>query len=381
MTARTSSGPPAPRRRPAPGRPLPQRGPPLGLDLHLEPEAVDEDLAADRPAGGPSRRLQDDRVRAVPCSSTWRPPPRSRSATPTARRRRAPVFAQGQRPSPGSSPPTPGEPTRTSRLRGSRRRDGRRSPVRAPRCRRPGRLGVDGRPRRQPGHRSILGPGPRAASHPAPQRRRRPSAPGRRRRSAAAPAPGAADAPARRPPRGRPRAAPRATASRRAASPSQFASTQPVERSAARNAALRATKRWNGSVVWTPPISVSSSARRRRSIAASRSAPWTITFAIEVVVVRRHAVARLDRGVDADARARWHHPPADATRRRRERPRRILGGDADLDRVTRRVAARPGGRDDVGAERRARPRRGTARARCRRPRRAPSRRAPPAAAC
>ena len=39
----------------------------------------------------------------------------------------------------------------------------------------------------------------------------------------------------------------RRTASRRAASPSQCASTQPVESSARRNASLRATARWNGS--------------------------------------------------------------------------------------------------------------------------------------
>ena len=82
-------------------------------------------------------------------------------------------------------------------------------------------------------------------------------------------------------------------ASSREASPSQCWSTQLVDRSAERKASLRATNRWKGSVVCTPPISVSSSARRRRSIAASRS---TVDHHLrdQVVVVRRHALPCLD---------------------------------------------------------------------------------------
>ena len=74
----------------------------------------------------------------------------------------------------------------------------------------------------------------------------------------------------------------RSTADARAASPSQCSSTQPVESAPARNDSLRATARWNGSVVWMPPISVSPSARPSRSIAASRSPAWTISFAMRL---------------------------------------------------------------------------------------------------
>ena len=97
----------------------------------------------------------------------------------------------------------------------------------------------------------------RAAAEPVA--RRRPLARWHRRRGASG-RPAAGRRPPARQPGGhegpsRPR--PPATAG-----PSQCSSTKSVERRPARKSGLAATKRWNGRVVWTPPISVSSRARR-----------------------------------------------------------------------------------------------------------------------
>ena len=44
-------------------------------------------------------------------------------------------------------------------------------------------------------------------------------------------------------------------------------------------AGWRTTNRWKGSVVWIPPTSISSRARRSRAIAAGRSAAWAMSLA------------------------------------------------------------------------------------------------------
>ena len=347
MTARTSSGPPASAGRPAPGRPLAERGPPLGLDLHLEPEPVDEDLADRRARRRPPRGF---RGRGAAC----RPRPRGRGVRrpvaqrwrPRARRRRPPVFAQGQPPDAWvvGGRDVVGEPNADSGRRrrgprgrrdvGRRRRDGRSDGAAACRRRRPSVA------RRRRGATSagpsVDHPGPSVAapavagvgavasgvpSEPSPSRRPRragPDAPAvdaRRARRRAAPA---------RPPS---RARPRHPSARR---------PSPSTGRPRRNASLRATNRWNGSVVWTPPISVSSSARRSRSIAASRSGRGPCSFAMRLSY---SGGTRSPDSIAVSTRTPGpgrHHPPPDATRRRRERPRRILGGDAHLDRVARR---------------------------------------------
>ena len=118
-------------------------------------------------------------------------------------------------------------------------------------------------------------------------------------------------------PRPRPRPPPAASARPLAPRPSQC-SRDPVDRQRRPpgSPSCLATNRWNGRVVWMPAISVSSSARRRRSMAASRSPAWTMTLAIEVVVVGRDPVAGPETGVDPDARAGRHDPAADPARRR-----------------------------------------------------------------
>ena len=275
--------------RPAPGRPLPERGPPLGLDLHLEPEPVDEDLADHRARGRPPRAVPGRRA-------SCRPRPRARGVRrpgraawrPRARRRRRPVFAQGQPPDAWGrrrGRDAVASRTRTSGPAGDAARVVGAMPAGADATGR----GLDGAAALRTGA-VVSSPGStgrdvsRAIGRPSAARpsRRQPSpgigvaagAP-----SDASPASTAAAPPVPTSPEPSPldAASPAASSAlrdgRRGARPRRpsAASTQPVDRSAARNASLLATNRWNGSVVWTPPISVSSSARRRRSIAASRS--------------------------------------------------------------------------------------------------------------
>ena len=111
----------------------------------------------------------------------------------------------------------------------------------------------------------------------------------------------------------------RRVASRRAASPSQLASTQPVDRSPrAERVAPRdePVERERGldpadlGLVERPAEAVD---RRIAVVGVDHD------LRDEVVVVRRHDVTRRDRRVDADARSGRHDPAADTTRRRRER--------------------------------------------------------------
>ena len=101
-----------------------------------------------------------------------------------------------------------------------------------------------------------------------------------------------------------------------------------------------ATKRWNGRVVWNPAISVSSSARRSRSMAASRSpASTTMNLAI-----RLSYPAGRGRRPGYRCRPEPRVRPASTQRRiapgrRREVAGRVLGGDPDLDRVAPGSAA------------------------------------------
>ena len=116
----------------------------------------------------------------------------------------------------------------------------------------------------------------------------------------------------------------------------------------------RATNRWNGRVVWMPPISVSSSARRRRSMAASRSPAWTMILAMRLSYSAGTRSPASSRGVDPDAGTGRHHPAPDPAGRRAEVARRILGGDPDLDRVPGRVGGPVGGGQRIGRQRPAR---------------------------
>ena len=118
--------------------------------------------------------------------------------------------------------------------------------------------------------------------------------------------------------------------------------------------------RWKGSSVRTPSISNSSSARAMRRVAASRSASQTISLATigsySGVISEPAAHAR----VHPHARAGRLPVAGDRARGGGEVARGVLGVDAALDRV-------PAQRDLVLARRTAarRPRRGSARARCR----------------
>ena len=105
---------------------------------------------------------------------------------------------------------------------------------------------------------------PRRAAGPAATRRGQP-------RPAAAPPDRPRRLPRRRAMRSQPPGAPAGPRRSAPSDPSQCSGTQPVESSPARNDGSRTTNRSNGRVVWIPPISVSSRARRRRSIAAGRS--------------------------------------------------------------------------------------------------------------
>ena len=133
----------------------------------------------------------------------------------------------------------------------------------------------------------------------------------------------------RRPGRGLERAAARSASTIGAHS----SATQSIDRSPARNPAWRATNRWNGSVVWMPVTTVSS---RARAQPGDRRGPVGVDdheLGDERVVVRRDPVARPDAGVDPDARPGRHLPAADPARRRGEVAGRVLGREADLDRV------------------------------------------------
>ena len=95
--------------------------------------------------------------------------------------------------------------------------------------------------------------------------------------------------------------------------------TQSIDRSSpAQERRVADQPRSNGSVVWMPLTSTSSSARRsrvdrRRAVRADGQ-----QLGDHRVVVRRDAHPRLDAGVDADARPRRHRPATDASWCRRE---------------------------------------------------------------
>ena len=338
MTARTSSGPPAsPAARPrvARSRSAARRS---GSTSTSNRKPSTRTSRITEPAVVRRERSRTTAVRPPPSSRTWRPPPRSRSVASTgAPSTTACLCAR-------TAPDAWGR--RRGASRGSRTRDlgsgsdacsAARSPA-APRDG-AGRLRAadpDRRGRSAAGRPAAPSAGPSVdASRPSVA----PPTGGRRsgRRRGPAPSPCRWRSPVRRR-SGRPAHRVRVTAGRAgslAASPAASSAlatarpdarprhpsarpTQPVDRSAARNDSLRATKRWNGSVVWTPPISVSSIARRRRSIAASRSEPWTISFAMRLSYsggTRSPASIAVSTRTPGPGR---HHPPADATRRRRE---------------------------------------------------------------
>ena len=407
-----------------PARPFAERRPALGLDLDLDPPAVDDDLAPPTPddgRGGPSTggsRMTGVRVgsRPDPRSRTPWTGPAGRAGGARARRRRRRARHRRRR---QSRRRTPASRSRRGRrcpaTRGAgaaarpaaRRRSGR--PRRGPRSApgRPGppagRRGGRARPSREAGGvragpsgrraaRCAVGPSPgrgpcRSCRPPVGGRgRARCGASGRRRttvtgRRAGRPALDRGRVAAGRARPGRPPASPTRAARRNSAGPSHHSPTQPVDRSPARNGSLRATNRWNGRVVWMPAISVSSRARRSRSMAASRSPAWTRILAMRLSYSAGTRSPGLDPGVDPDARACRHDPAADPAGGRREVPRRILGGDPDLDGVAGRVGGsvrrRPAPRPTAAGRRPAR----TARGRCRGRTRARSRRARPGAGC
>ena len=136
-------------------------------------------------------------------------------------------------------------------------------------------------------------------------------------------------------------ASPAASCAARAASryPAGHPTTPRPSRSTGRppgTRSLRATNRWNGSVVWMPAISVSSSAGARRSMAASRSAAMDQDLGDQRLSYSGGTRSpACETGVDPDARAGRHDPAPDPAGRRGEVARRVLGRDPDLDRVAR----------------------------------------------
>ena len=179
-----------------------------------------------------------------------------------------------------------------------------------------------------------------------------------------------------------PRARADRTALSRLAGPSQCSSTQSVDRSPARKPGCRPRIGGTAASSGSPPISVSSRARPRRSIAATRSAGVDHELGDQRVVVRRDALAGLDRGVDPDART-GRHAPSDRPGRRSGRSRG-LGPRRRSGPRSRGRSASPPARPRPGPRPRQRPRRPparTARGRCRGRSPARSRRARPGAGC
>ena len=228
-----------------------------------------------RPRRARSRSAARRSARARPRSASHRRRP---PAGPGRRRRRAGRVRIERSPTSGAPASTrssachrgrsrPDGQLRSGRVRPARiatgpvgplagRPRGRRQPGPPPTAASRPRRPVDGRPA---GRRSSVD-APVARRPPAGARRRRCAPCGRVAGRGAAGAGGRPAAP-RRP--GRPRKQRRSTAaprSRRAIP----VSVDQVRREVARRkaAASRRSKRWNGSVVWTPPISISSSARR-----------------------------------------------------------------------------------------------------------------------
>ena len=80
--------------------------------------------------------------------------------------------------------------------------------------------------------------------------------------------------------------------------------------------------RWNGRVVWTPPISTSSSARREPVERELAIVVHDDELGDQRVVVGRDPVARLDGRVDPDARPARDDPAGDRAGRRSEGSRR-----------------------------------------------------------
>ena len=310
MIARISVGPLAPAASPA--RASPARGGRPGriLDLELEPPAVDDDLDRGR-TGGSRRTGRGDRaqaVRAVRPVTTNRPGPdgTTERVRPVAGRH---DHGLGRRAGPTR------RATRTTGRPGQR---GHRSIARA----RPAR------PPRRP--RSPGGLDAARRSRPSRWRRRRRHAP---RAVAAARRPSAAAACDRDRERGGPlplgdRRPSARRPSRSTASPARKRGSrgdEPVERQGRLDAA-------DLGLVERPPQAVD------RGVAVVVD---DHELGDQGVVVGRDAVAGLDAGVDPDARAGGHLPAARRAGRRREVAGRVLGGEADLDRVAARTAASP----------------------------------------
>ena len=270
-----------------------------------------------------SRRRPVRSARVRPRTASRRPRPRGRPAADRRARRRGRAVARPARRTVASLAPA------GRRRAGPRRRRGSPGPQHAARRR-------GSHDDRSPVARTV-DPGRVIAATGRLPSARRPVASRRRRRGRAGPAarrrpasesPGGERSPRRR----------RAGDTRRPLGRARPSAPRP-SRSTGRppgTPSCRATNRWNGSVVWMPAISVSSRARREPVDRRVAVAGVDHDLGDQVVVVGRHAVARLDGRVDPDARARRHDPAADPARRRREVARRILGGDADLDRVARR---------------------------------------------
>ena len=192
---------------------------------------------------------------------------RASSSTSSSNRQPSTTTSTGRRPSRSSAPTRPRD-TRSVSWPGPKL--GRRSG----RCRPDAR---DGRRRRDPhglaGPRSVIAASGRSPRSGRPCARRTPrrlcakTAPCRRPVASPAMTPAATSAA-------------RWSASRRLASPSQCASTQSVEISPRANPSSRISARSNGSVVWIPVTTTSSSARRIRSMAAVRSVPTVMILAI-----------------------------------------------------------------------------------------------------
>ena len=331
------------RRRPAARRPAREARPRSRLDLDLEAPAVDDDLERARPSGRPAGGAGRAGSRA----------PMATSSGPGVRRvaRPPPSVGSSRSPSGSSGPSTDERRSGEPPARGGPRTASRACVIAATVDRRlEARAGASAPSRHRrasarPRHRGLVPPLP--ASRPGSRR------PGPAERRAAA---------SRREPR---RGAPaRAAAVPVLVDPAGREVAGP-ERRVAGHEAVERQRRLDAAdlgLVERPAQPVD----RRVAVAGVDH-----DLGDQVVVLGRHAVARLDRRVDPDARAGRHRPAADPARRRREVAAGILGGDAHLDRVARR-ASRPrrpprAPRPRAGGRRRGRAARGRCRARTRAP--------------
>ena len=172
----------------------------------------------------PGRRAGRHRSRGRPAARGRSAPRSSWAAGGAGRSRRPPIGGRARRPARPVAPPA--------------RRCATRSPTVPPRGR-----PIPGSPRVARSHRREPGPPPGRRARPRAGRRE-PPRPGREARPSA-----------RRP-------------------TSWRAPTHPT------NPGSASIARWNGTVVWIPPISTSATARRSRARAAGRSSAWTMSLAM-----------------------------------------------------------------------------------------------------